>query len=82
MKTLNPARWTFMSAALFIFFLVMLHFIKPQVDPSWNFISEYEVGQFGLDHATCIHGSYCKLHFPCNSAMEKRATHRQVWISY
>src|SRR5688500_5193744 len=47
MKTFNPARWTFVSAAAFIVFLVMVHFINPELDPSRNFISEYQVGKFG-----------------------------------
>ena len=35
------------TSAAFIFLLLLLHFIKPELDPSWNFISEYEVGRFG-----------------------------------
>ena len=31
----------------FIIILTALHFIKPEIAPSWNFISEYEVGRFG-----------------------------------
>ena len=39
--------WSFLSSILFIVLLVLLHFINPTLDPSWNFISEYEVGPWG-----------------------------------
>ena len=32
---------------MFLVILASLHFIKPGIDPSWNFISEYQVGAFG-----------------------------------
>ncbi len=35
------------SAVLFLILLIALHFIKPEVDPSWRMISEYEIGDFG-----------------------------------
>jgi hypothetical protein len=34
-------------AALFLFILILLHFIKRELDPSWRMISEYEIGRFG-----------------------------------
>lgn len=34
-------------AALFLFILILLHFLKPELDPSWRMISEYEIGRFG-----------------------------------
>ncbi len=37
----------FWAAAIFLLILASLHFAKPEVDPSWNFISEYQVGAFG-----------------------------------
>lgn len=39
-----------LSLGLTILFLVLLlamHFIKPEIDPSWRFISEYEIGEYG-----------------------------------
>jgi hypothetical protein len=35
------------SAATFVVLLAALHFIKPELDPSWHFISEYAIGEFG-----------------------------------
>lgn len=32
---------------LFLAALVLLHFLKRELDPSWRMISEYEIGQFG-----------------------------------
>jgi NAD/NADP transhydrogenase beta subunit len=31
----------------FLTILVLLHFLKPELDPSWRMISEYEIGRFG-----------------------------------
>lgn len=37
----------YVSGWLFIVILIALHFIKSDIEPSWNFISEYQIGQFG-----------------------------------
>jgi len=34
-------------ALLFIVILVLLHFLKPEFDPKWRMISEYEIGKYG-----------------------------------
>jgi Protein of unknown function (DUF998) len=34
-------------AAVFLILLILLHFLKPELDPSWRMISEYEIGRFG-----------------------------------
>jgi len=39
--------WSFITAAAFILILAILHLIKSDIEPSWNFISEYQVGRFG-----------------------------------
>jgi hypothetical protein len=41
------ARFSFAAATTFLVLLAALHVIKPEIDPSWNFISEYEIGSFG-----------------------------------
>jgi hypothetical protein len=41
------ARVSFAAAALFLVLLAVLHFIKPEFDPSWNMISQYEIGHDG-----------------------------------
>ncbi len=43
----TTARMSIAGAALFLVLLVALHFIKPEVDPSWRMISEYEIGNYG-----------------------------------
>lgn len=45
--SLTAARLSFAGAATFVVLLVALHFIKPEVDPSWHFISEYAIGDSG-----------------------------------
>lgn len=44
LKMIKSAYWL---GILFIVILILLHFIKPELDPSWNFISEYQVGRYG-----------------------------------
>lgn len=41
------ARLTIAGAIAFIVLLAVLHFIKPEFDPSWRFISEYGIGDYG-----------------------------------
>lgn len=45
--TRAAARVSFASAAAFAVLLVALHFVKPDLDPSWHFISEYAIGRLG-----------------------------------
>ena len=46
-KKTQILNWSFFSAIAFMIMLASLHVIKPELDPSWNFISEYEVGRIG-----------------------------------
>ena len=43
----TAARVSSATAALFLILLAALHFLEPEFDPSWRFISEYELGKFG-----------------------------------
>ena len=43
----TAARVSFAAAAAFLILLAVLHFIKPEFDPSWNMISQYEIGHDG-----------------------------------
>lgn len=43
----TAAKLSFAAAALFLVLLAALHFIKPEFDPSWRMISEYEIGRYG-----------------------------------
>jgi hypothetical protein len=43
----TAARLSFAAAATFVLLLAALHFIKPESDPSWHFISEYAIGDYG-----------------------------------
>ena len=45
--SLPAARLSFAGAAIFVVLLAALHFIKPELDPSWHFISEYAIGDYG-----------------------------------
>jgi Protein of unknown function (DUF998) len=45
--SVTAARITFWAAALFLVLLAVLHILKPEYDPSWRMISEYEIGRFG-----------------------------------
>lgn len=43
----RAARVSLSAAALFLVLLSFLHVIKPELDPSWHFISEYAIGDHG-----------------------------------
>jgi hypothetical protein len=49
LRAISPtaALLSFAGAATFVVLLAALHFIKPELDPSWHFISEYAIGDFG-----------------------------------
>ena len=34
-------------AVVFLVILILLHFLKRELDPAWRMISEYEIGRFG-----------------------------------
>lgn len=41
------ARLSIGASTVFITLLILLHIIKSDVNPTWNFISEYQLGEFG-----------------------------------
>lgn len=43
----NAARISLTAGALFILLLGSLHLLEPEFDPTWRFISEYMLGNFG-----------------------------------
>jgi Protein of unknown function (DUF998) len=45
--SITAAHITFWLAALFLVLLAVLHILKPEYDPSWRMVSEYEIGRFG-----------------------------------
>ena len=47
MNHVTLARMTMISSSTFAVLLLLLHIIQPQLDPTWNFISEYARGNFG-----------------------------------
>ena len=47
MSSSTLINWSFWCSMGFIIILAALHFIEPDIAPSWNFVSEYEIGRFG-----------------------------------
>ena len=49
MTAISPtaARLSFAAAATFLGLLAALHLLKPELDPSWRMVSEYEIGRYG-----------------------------------
>ena len=43
----TAARLSLAAAATFVVLLAALHLLKPELDPSWHFISEYAIGRHG-----------------------------------
>lgn len=46
-RAATAAQVSFVAAAAFLLLLAALHALKPEIDPSWRFISEYAIGDFG-----------------------------------
>lgn len=44
----SAARLSFAGASFFAILLCVLHLLKPDLDPSWHFISEYAIGRYGF----------------------------------
>ena len=42
-----PARLSSAATGTFVVLLAALHVLKPEIDPSWRFISEYAIGDHG-----------------------------------
>jgi len=55
------ATLSFSATSLFLVLLTALHFIKPEIDPSWRMISEYEIGR----HGWIMQGAFLCLAFSC-----------------
>jgi hypothetical protein len=45
--SLTAARLSLVSGATFVLLLAALHFLRPDLDPSWRVISEYALGSYG-----------------------------------
>ena len=43
----TAARLSLWAAVMFVVLLAVLHILRPDLDPSWRFISEYSIGDFG-----------------------------------
>ena len=43
----TAARLSFAASLIFLVLLAALHFIKPELDPSWRMVSEYATGRYG-----------------------------------
>ena len=41
------ARWSLATAIIALVLVAMLHFIKPEFEPSWHMVSEYAIGDNG-----------------------------------
>ena len=48
MESIISANLAYVSLALFVIALFTLHFLKPEFDPKWRMISEYEIGKYGF----------------------------------
>ena len=57
----TAARLSLVTAATFLVLLAALHLIKPELDPSWRMISEYEIG----DHGWIMRLAFLSLAFSC-----------------
>ena len=45
--TRSAARVSLAACGLFVLLLAALHLLRPDLDPSWRFVSEYQLGEHG-----------------------------------
>lgn len=45
--SIMAAKLSFVTAGVFLVLLAALHFLKPEFNPTWHMISEYEIGRYG-----------------------------------
>lgn len=45
--SLLAAKASLACAALSVVLLIVLHVLRPDIDPTWRFISEYALGDYG-----------------------------------
>lgn len=75
-RSKTAAHLSIAGAALFLILLVALHFIKPDVDPSWRMISEYQIGDYGWMMSLaflCLSFSYLSLFIAIGSQVPTTA---------
>src|SRR5829696_635727 len=49
------------AAVTFVGLVAALHFIEPQIDPSWRMVSDYEIGRHGYVMVLAVLSSACTL---------------------
>lgn len=82
-RTDVAARVATVSAIAFLAILGSLHFLKPEFDPSWRLISEYEVGRFGWLMSLaffCWGGSVLALQRALRTSLETTAGKIGRWL--
>jgi hypothetical protein len=47
MRAATSARLSLTAAVTFLVLVAVLHLLKPELDPSWRFVSEYAIGDYG-----------------------------------
>lgn len=45
---MNASKYSYRATIFFIIILTLLHFIEPEIEPTWRFISEYALGKYGV----------------------------------
>lgn len=80
--TKRLAQITLGLSAAFLALLVLLHVLKPELDPSWRMISEYEIGRFGWLMRLaffCWGGSVLALHLALRTQVARGAGQVGRW---
>lgn len=75
----NIAKASLILASCFIFILGLLHIIKPEINPSWRFISEYAIGRHGWLMSLAfliLSASYISLFYPLKKILSKKIISR------
>jgi len=74
----RAGRLAFTGAALCLIFLAVLHFIKPELDPSWHMVSEYALGAHGWMMTLC----FLSLSLGCAALVIAIRSQVRGWVGY
>jgi len=64
------------AAVTFVGLVAALHFIEPQIDPSWRMVSDYEIGRHGYVMVLAVLSSACTL---SPKGQERRTAFRRAY---
>ncbi len=75
---LLAAQLAFAASGISILLLVVLHFVKPELDPSWRTVSEYAIGRHGWLMTAC----FLAQSLGCAALLVAVRSEARSWVGY